>query len=73
MAYENGGCGPHEPAELNKAYRGLKLQSNAAAGVDLTVVSHNVSQPLHLEPGELHSGTLIISSGTLTGVIGYIS
>jgi hypothetical protein len=72
MAYENGGCGPFEPAALGKAYRGLKLESNGTA-TDLTVLSAGASQPLHLEPGELVSGTLIIESGVLTNLKGYIS
>lgn len=72
MAYANGGCGPFKPAALNTEYRGLKLQSNAAAATDITVVSAGETQPLHIEPGELISGTLVITAGTLTGLIGYI-
>jgi len=72
MAYENGGCGPFEPASLGRAYRGLKLESNGVA-TDLTVLSAGVSQPLHLEPGELVSGTLVITGGVLTNLKGYRS
>ena len=75
MSHENGGCGPHEPAQLNTAYRALKLQSggDAAVAVDLVVESAGKSQNLHLELGEVHSGTLVIKSGSLTGLLGYIS
>lgn len=71
MAYENGGCGPHVPAAAGDVYRGLKLNSNAVP-VDIVVESAGVQQNLHLEPGEVHSGQLIIVSGTLTGVFGYL-
>ena len=71
MAYENGGCGPFEEAQLNKVYRGVKLQSNGA-GTDLTIESHEKEMVLHLEPGEVHSGNLVIKSGTILGLIGYI-
>lgn len=72
MAYANGGCGPFKPAALDVEYRALKLQSNAPAAVDVTVISAGVTQPLHLEPGELISGTMVITAGTLTSLIGYI-
>lgn len=72
MPYANGGCGPFEPAQLEKNYRGLMLQSNASLAVDLVVLSAGQSQPLHLEPGETFSGTLMIESGTLTSLKGYL-
>ena len=72
MPYANGGCGPFEPAKLNKNYRGLLLQSNAASAVDLVVKSAGQSQLIHLEPGETLSGTLVIESGILTSLKGYL-
>ena len=79
--YQSSNPGPYEPALTGKFYRAVKLQSNAAA-VDLTVTSPSAyaqsnespaPQPLHLEPGELHTGNTVISdASTPTGVVGYL-
>ncbi len=69
--YQASNPGPYEVASLSTEYRAIKLQSDAAA-VDLTVDSGAATGiPLHLEPGELHTGTTTITAGTITGVIGY--
>lgn len=71
MSYESSEVGRYEPAQLGVFYRALKLQSDAVA-VDITVTSGVVTGiALHLEPAEVHSGSTIITAGTLTGLLGY--
>lgn len=70
--YESEQPGPYAPAALSTSYRAIKLQSNASA-VDLTVTSGTETGiSLHLEPGELHTGsTIITAAASLVGVLGY--
>lgn len=71
MSYESAGPGPFEPAALNVPYRALRM-AYSGTGTTLTVTSNNISQPLPIGPGELISGFVVITGGTLTDIKGYI-
>ena len=71
MAYESSGPGPFEDAALNTPYRALRMAYDGT-GTSLTVTSNGISQSLPIGPGELIPGFVVITSGTLTGIKGYI-
>lgn len=74
MAYENGGCGPFEPAKVNTAYRGLYIDP-AAIDTTFIVESHGQEQSLTVAAGVIFSGSLIIKSvtaGDISAVKGFL-
>jgi len=72
MAYESDQPGRYEPASLGVFYRAVKLKSSAGDAVTLTVTSGSTTGiVLPLDPGELHTGSTVITAGTVTDVLGY--